>query len=86
MVAITVSDELKAALLANGDRFEVRDQGGLVLFVGKAEWPELPDHLPGMEGLPTSWTTEELDRRRREEKSYTTAEVLEHLRGLTKCS
>jgi hypothetical protein len=86
MVVLTVTDEQKAALLANGDRFEVRDSAGQVVCVVRPEWPELPDHLPGMEGLPTTWTREELERRARESPCRTTEQVLERLRGLTKCS
>ena len=79
MVVLTVTDEQKAELLAESDRFEVRDQAGQVVLVARAERPTGPPP-----GFPAEWTKEELDRRVREDKRFTTAEVLEHLRGLSK--
>ena len=79
MVVLTVTDEQMAALLANGDPFEVRDRAGRVITAARADRPTGPPP-----GFPPEWTKEELDRRVREGKRYTTTEVMEHLRGLTK--
>lgn len=81
MTVITVTDEQKAALLANGDRFEIRDRDGRVIMRARVDLPPDP---PASAEWPAGWTKEELDRRDRESKTYTTAEVLERLRGLSK--
>jgi hypothetical protein len=86
MTVITVTDEQKAALLANGDRFEVRDQAGRVILIARAE---LADDLLAPQGptdSPSLCSVEELDRRVREGNWRTTDQVMERLRRLTKCS
>lgn len=83
MVVLTVTDEKMAELLANGDRFEVRDSAGQSVM--RARIVPTPDE-PVVVEWPAEWTKEELDRRVREGNWRTTEQVMERLRGLTKCS
>lgn len=83
MTHITVTDEEKAALLAKGERFEVRDRAGRVILRARADVP--PDPPPSAE-WPAEWTREELDRRRREGQRFTPEAGLEYIRRKLGCS
>lgn len=85
MTVITVTDEQKAALLANGDLFAIQDtKGQLVMMAYAGGRPATPAETAELIGPGKKWTVEELDRRVQAGRWHTTAEVLEHLRGLTK--
>lgn len=78
MVTIVVDAAVRDKLLAAADsQVELRDESGRVIgkyLPTKFEYPEL------------DVSTEELDRRMREERTYTAAEVMERLRRLRDAS
>jgi hypothetical protein len=77
MSTIVVDAAMRAKLLAAGDLAEIRDERGQVIgrFVATP-----PPVVYVMEGeLPSD---EEIDRRLREGRSYSTEEVMERLRSL----
>jgi len=77
MSTIVVDAAMRAKLLAAGDLAEIRDESGQVIGRFLAAPPPV---IYVMEGeLPSD---EEIDRRLREDRSFTTEEVMERLRSL----
>ena len=79
MTTIVVDADLRAKLLAAGQAIEFRDEAGNLVrrFVAIANGsPSTPEDIEPSE--------EELDRREREERRYTSEQVLDRLRGLRK--
>jgi hypothetical protein len=77
-MTIIVDGGLRAKLLAAGEEAELRDEAGnlIGLFIPAG-------HPNGEDEPPLGLTAEELQRRLAPDcKTYTTAEVLAHLRGL----
>ena len=79
MTTIVVDATMRKKLLAADQAIEFRDEAGNLVrrFVDTANGPPpVPDDVEP--------TEEELDRREREERRYTSEQVLDRLRGLRK--
>ena len=78
MKSIVVDGPLRDELLAAGEVAELKDSSGRVL----GRFVAVPPTVYVVEGdLPSE---EELDRRLRESRRFTTDQVIEHLRSLRK--
>lgn len=83
MGQVIVSAEMGDKLRAAGRVIEFRDETGTL--IGRFERKRTFEEMKGLLENPDDWPSdEELDRIFREEPRYTTAEVIEHLRGLSK--
>lgn len=77
MSTIVVDKAMRAKLLAAGDLAEIRDESGQVIGRFLAAPPPVVYVMEGE--LPSD---EEIDRRLREDRSFTTEEVMQRLRSL----
>jgi hypothetical protein len=80
MTAIVVDSTLRAKLLASGGAAEIRDENGTLIgrFVGTAT--NGGDLMADLVEI----SDEELDRREREDRRFTSDQVLDRIRGLRK--
>lgn len=83
MSTVVIDAALGAKLLAAGSVVEFRDESGkLIGRFARTDGPPTPP--PGYEIIGDWPSDEEIERRLREDKRYTTDEVMERLRQLRK--